>query len=279
MVKLNKSLHTIPGGFTVLMAVYHKDDPILFNKAIYSIYQNTLQPDDFVLVVDGHVSVLLEQIIAGFQRQFAMRVIWLPENRGLANALNQGLKAINTTWVARADADDINMPYRFKILAQNIGDDIDLIGAAIREIDEGGRVTGSRTVPLSHVEICKYLKRRNPFNHMTVMFRRELVMEFGGYPNLFLREDYALWATLLSSGMRAINLADELVEVSAGISLAKRRGGFRYAIAEINLQVFLVRVGIKSIFLAIIDGVLRGFIFCLPWCIRAKIYKAFLRKH
>ena len=269
---------SIMDGFTVLMAVYQKDNIELFEKAVSSVYQNSLLPNDFVLVVDGPVPDMLGQKINQLSHQYPMRVIWLPENQGLANALNEGLKHVQTTWIVRADADDINMPNRFEKLIQNSGNNVDIVGSAIREIDENGKYTGSRSVPLSHLEICEYAKRRNPFNHMAVMFRRDLVLRNMGYPNLYLREDYALWAVLLNDGAKAINLPDELVEAYAGNALMKRRGGFKYALAELKLQAFLVRCKIKKPSLAIIDGSLRGFIFCLPRLLRAKIYQYLLRK-
>jgi glycosyltransferase involved in cell wall biosynthesis len=268
----------VKSGFTVLMAVYQKDNVGLFEKAVTSIYQNSLLPDDFILVVDGPVPDTLGQKINQLSHQHPMRVIWLPENQGLANALNEGLKRIQTTWVMRADADDINLPNRFEKLIKNSGDNVDIVGSAIRENDKNGKYTGSRSVPLSHLEICEYAKRRNPFNHMAVMFRKDLVVRNMGYPNLYLREDYALWAVLLSGGARALNLPDELVEAYAGDALIQRRGGFKYAMAEVKLQIFLVRYGIKSPLLACIDTLLRGGIFCLPWYLRAKIYQATLRK-
>lgn len=263
----------IKEGFTVLMAVYQKDNPGLFEKAVSSVYKNSLLPDDFILVVDGPVPEALEQKIYQLSHLHPMRVIRLLRNEGLANALNEGMKYVETTWIARADADDINLPARFEMLIQSCGDDVDIVGSAIREVDQNGKYTGSRIVPLSHVEICEYAKSRNPFNHMAVMFRKDLVMRHMGYPNLYLREDYALWAVLLGNGARAINLPDELVEAYAGDALLKRRGGFKYAFAELKLQILLVRCKIKTPALAVCDGILRGAIFLLPWRIRAVFYQ------
>jgi hypothetical protein len=56
-----------PGGFTVLMAVYGKDDPKLFTKALASVFDNDLKPDHMVLVVDGpvHGAIDLRVMAAG----------------------------------------------------------------------------------------------------------------------------------------------------------------------------------------------------------------------
>ena len=268
---------TISDGFTVLMAVYGADDPSKFELAVKSVYANTLLPDAFQLVVDGPLPVFLMHKVQELQRQYKIDVTFLPKNMGLAFALNCGIDKISTPWIARADADDINLPNRFEILAKHICKDLDVIGSAIREMDENGLPTGIRLPPLSDQEIRKYARKRNPFNHMTVMYRTELVKKCKGYPGIYMREDYALWAILLAAGSRALNVPDPLVEVSAGHALIKRRGGVKYALGELKLQQHLVRHNIKSFWCALIDGFARGSIFCLPDAMRSLVYKLFLR--
>src|SRR5438105_6165619 len=102
--------NNFPGGFTVLMAVYARDDPHLFGRALDSIYNNTLQPDAFVLVVDGPVPEAINQYMCRYQVARGMHILRLPTNVGLAEALNRGLTLVRTTWVVRADADDLNAP-------------------------------------------------------------------------------------------------------------------------------------------------------------------------
>ena len=105
--------------FSVLMAVYHKDNPELLKKAILSAFDNSLPPLEMILVVDGPVDLNLKNTISNLKDKFEMRVLWLKKNTGLANALNKGLKLVKTKWVARADADDINLPNRFEIPSQS----------------------------------------------------------------------------------------------------------------------------------------------------------------
>lgn len=270
-------LPAIPGGFTVLMAVYKADDPSKFELAVKSVYANTLLPDAFQLIVDGPIPDCLMHKVQELQNQYELNVIFLPKNMGLAYALNCGIDKISTSWIARADADDINRPNRFEILARQISEDVDIVGSAIIEVDENGLPTGIRLPPLSDRDIRKYARKRNPFNHMTVMYRTQLLKKYGGYPEVYLREDYALWAILLGAGSRTLNVPDPLVEVSAGYSLIKRRGGVKYALGEIRLQQYLVKHGIKGFRSAVLDGFLRGGIFCLPEAMRSLIYRIFLR--
>lgn len=93
------------------------------------------------------------------------------------------------------------------------------------EVDRTGRPIAIRKVPSTEKEIRKFICHRNPFNHMTVAFRRSIVSDLGGYPDIFLKEDYALWACMLSRGVKMTNLEYILVNATAGSEMYRRRGG------------------------------------------------------
>lgn len=269
-----------PGGFTVLMAVYQRDNLDLFEWAVHSVYANTLLPDAFVLVVDGPVPEALAVTILGLQDTYGIHVLRLPVNVGLARALNAGLELIRTDWVVRADADDYNVPNRFALQAIALNqskDSIDLVGGAIEEVDSSGRKLAVRRTVEQHAEIIRYAAYRNPFNHMTVAYKTDLALRCSGYPEIHLKEDYALWAKMISVGAQTLNLPDILVLATTGREMYKRRGGLRYAVAEIALQRHLVRTGLKSSYAAFIQGLVRSFVFLLPSAVRAWIYEKILR--
>ena len=269
----------ISSNFSILMAVYKNDDPVLFKHALDSVYLNTLQPKEFVIVADGPLNEDLLEAIEFFSHNQSLRIIQLPINAGLANALNVGLKTINTEYTIRADADDFNYPNRFQELIGKLEEGYDLVGSYVREIDKFGNFLSFREVPETTDQIKKYIKRRNPFNHMSVGFRTKVVRESGGYPNFHLREDYGLWATLISKGFLACNIKKFLVDASAGKEMFVRRGGVKSAYAEIDLQIHLVKKGLKNKFAALIDGCLRALIFLAPSFAREFIYLSFLRKN
>ena len=262
------------------MAVYKKDDPLLFRDALESIYENTLQPEMFVLVVDGPVDDSIKIVISNYQKKFShrMKVCWLPTNKGLANALNEGLKLIETQYVARADADDINYLNRFEEQFKFMEQGYDLFGSAIQEVDRIGNPLSIRMPPINHEVIKLFLKRRNPFNHMTVFFRTDLAKSCGGYPELDLREDYGLWARMIQNGARCVNADSILVNATTGEEFYRRRGGIRSVKAEIALQKFLVMLLIKNRFESLLEIVLKSIIFMAPSSIRAFLYKTCLRQ-
>lgn len=270
------------GGFTVLMAVYRKDAPDLFERAVDSVFHNTLSPNQVVLVADGTLSDALEVALSKLQARHDNRieVLRLPENRGLAHALNAGLRRVRYPWVVRADADDYNLSGRFEVLANlsRLDPALGLIGGAILEVDECDRPLAIRAVPCDDASIRQFAASRSPFNHMTVAFSLRAVMDVGGYPIVHLKEDYALWCLLLADGVRAANSPEILVRATTGTDLFKRRGGWKYAKAEWDMQRILVACGLKGKLRALVDGMVRAVIFLGPAGVREKIYHHFLRE-
>jgi len=264
--------------FTVLIAVYYKDDPRLLRNSFKSIYENSCKPTKVILVQDGPIGEELSQVISTFKNRDDFFIVSIPVNKGLSNALNTGIQYVTTPYIIRADADDYNLPFRFEKLINTLDSGYDLVGGAIKEVDKTGKLLAIRKVPTSEHEIRRYVKIRNPFNHMTVAYRTSIVKKLGGYPNIFLKEDYALWASFLSSGARVINLDEILVYATAGSEMYKRRGGLRYAFSEFEIQKFLVNKGLQSILGAIFIGFARFSIFLLPSLLRGFIYDKFLRK-
>ncbi len=269
------------GGFTVLMSVYVNDKPDLLKRAIDSVLNNKLRPDEFIIVLDGYVGPDIHQVIgwAIAQSLVTIEVIDLKENFGLATALNIGISKAKFNWIVRADADDINALNRFeKLASMHLRNPmLSLIGGWILEVSEAGDPLSIRKVPSGFENINKFAKKRNPFNHMTVAFRKQDVIALGGYPSVYLREDYALWCKMIKNGLFCDNTPEILVFATAGAGMYARRGGIKYATAEFQMQKYLVDIGMKNIFCGFLDGLYRGLIFILPNQIRGYIYEKILR--
>lgn len=271
-----------PGGFAVLMAVYRRDDPELFAMALNSVFDNTLQPSEVWVVADGPITSELEDVLLHSQETHPglLSIVRLDENRGLAHALNAGLDRIRLPWVVRADADDLNLPHRFAALARLLRarPELDLMSSAILEVAPTGERIAMRVVPETEADIYRFARSRNPFNHMAVAYRREKVLEVGGYPAIHLKEDYALWCLMLAKKARVGNLKEVLVHATAGLDMYRRRGGWKYARAEWVMQGLLVSCGLKSGARALVDGVIRAAVFLAPAAARGLVYKRILRK-
>lgn len=271
-----------PWVFSVLMAVYAKEQPAHLAEALESLC-NCLTPiQEVVLVEDGPLTDALHEVIARFRARLPLRSLVLPRNQGLGPALTAGLQICSTPWVARFDTDDLLVPDRFE---RQIGwlrahPDLDLCGGWIREFDvdpqiEGGRI---RRVPETHEAITAYARGRNPFNHMTVMFRREAALAAGGYGNEPMYEDYALWVRMLQRGARTANLPEVLVLARTGHGMFERRGGLKYVVSEWGMQRTFLRSRFISPSRFLANLALRLPVRLAPNRMRKWVYELFLRR-
>ena len=276
--------------FSVVMSVYRGDKPQFFRQAMDSItVDQSLQPAEIVLVVDGPVSGLIDDMIAHYKSWYSdpaepcyLNVIRLEENKGLGNALKLGVEAARYDYVARMDSDDISLPYRFErqaeFLAQN--SDVDIVGGYISEfIDSPENIVGRRVVPETNEQIYDYIKSRCPFNHMSVMFRKSAVQAVGGYIDWHYNEDYYLWVRMALSGCKFANLPLSSVNVRVGADMYARRGGYKYFKSEADLQRFMYRKGMISLYRLWYNVLLRFVLqVCMPNWLRGWVFKHFARK-
>lgn len=233
--------------FSVLMSVYRGEKPEFLDAAFHSLRSSTVSLTEVVLVEDGPLPESLHHIVELHRDALNLKRVVLPRNVGLGPALTEGLKQCAHEWVARFDTDDLIIDDRFARQTAYIASnpDIDLFGGWIWEFDaDPASPTGRlRRVPESQRAIQAYAKKRNPFNHMTVMFRRDLALSLGGYRDEHLYEDYALWVRMIQAGARTANLPVVLVNARAGAGMYARRGGLGYAMGEIRAQWAFHRSG------------------------------------
>lgn len=233
-------------NFSVITSVYRNDKPNFVSKALESITTTQIiKPSEVVLVVDGPVPNELSNLIINLssQKSDLYNIIWLPENKGLGNALRIGVEAAKYEIIARMDSDDISVPDRFMQQISYIKKhpECDIIGGQISEfIENENNVVGKRSVPCNNTEIKRYLKGRCPFNHMTVMFKRDAVLRVGNYQDWHFNEDYYLWIRMAEAGYRFANLPDTLVNVRVGKEMYARRGGWKYFKSEKGLQDYML---------------------------------------
>lgn len=265
--------------FSVILPILERDDIIIgFPKAIESIFENTIKPDQVLVIIDGLVSNSFRDLILDFQKKYLLDLIWTEKKIGLHKALNLGLSKCRNEIVFRADGDDINLKNRFALQIPYLINGYNVVGSNIDEYDENGKYISSRNVPINNNEIIKMITYRNPINHMTVGYLKNSVLDVGGYPQLFLKEDYGLWIKLLAKKKKFRNLEKSLVKATTGRRMIKDRGGLRYVYSEFLLQKFLLKYNLTNIFIAIIVFISRSIVFILPSLLRSYFYKILLRE-
>ena len=249
--------------FSVAMCVYGKDNPDWFDKALCS-------------VIDKYSKICAEGIgLDNLTKMINFQVVYLKENQGLGKALRKAVATCRYEIIARMDSDDIAVRNRFELqLAYLMSHpNTDILGGQIEEfIGEITNVAGRRIVPLTDANCKAYLKKRCPFNHMSVMYKKEAVLKAGNYRDWFYNEDYYLWVRMALDKCIFANLPEVLVQVRVGKEMYARRGGGKYFRSEekiqrlmlqnglISVPRYLVNVGERLIIQVLMPNTLRGWV-------------------
>ncbi len=231
-------------NYSVLMSVYHKEKPEYLKQAIESIQAQTRQTDDFVLVCDGPLNPELDAVIAAKQQEMGgtLNVVRLAKNGGLGNALNQGIKHCKNELVARMDSDDIAYPDRCEkqLNMFNTHPEVSICSGVVEEFTADPNVVDTRRVPPeTNAEIVEFAKKRNPFNHPCVMYKKSAVEAAGSYQDFYLLEDYYLWLRMLMAGYQGYNIQEPLLHMRAGSEMYLRRAGWKYAKTQAKLFKYM----------------------------------------
>lgn len=271
-------------SFSVLMSIYCKEKPQFFHQAMQSIWDSqTLRPSEIVLVEDGSLTEELYEAIGFWKKKLncILKIVVLPQNKGLGAALNVGLVRCQYEYVARMDTDDVCMPDRFEkqVTLLQKKPNIDVLGGQIEEFEnEVGDLKIFRTLPCEYNSLKTFAKKRCPFNHPTVIYRKSAVLAAGGYQDDYLYEDYVLWIHMIRNGAVIANLPDTILYMRSGNSMFKRRGGVKYAINEARVQYKFYQLGLLNIFDLLTNLSIRLPVRLLPNHLRGFIYQNLLRK-
>lgn len=265
--------------FSVLISVYEKDNPLYFRSALKSIWDDqTLRPNQIVIVHDGELKNQLKIVSSEFKNSLPsiVKIIQIEKNVGLGLALNIGLKYCDFDWVARMDSDDISLPNRFEKQIQFMNDnpDIDVSSAFLEEIDEDGTITFIRNLPLTHNDIYQFAKWRSPINHPLAIFRKNAVLNVGGYPKFKKSQDYALWSVMLAQNYKFANIPEVLLKMRCGKSMLKRRGLAQF-INDYHVLKIQKKCGLISNLSFFININLRFFLRMSPSFLKKRVYKFF----
>lgn len=265
------------------MSVYRKENPEYLRQAIESIQAQTLPANDFVLVCDGPLNEPLDSVIAKKQQEMGttLNVIRLTKNGGLGNALNEGIKHCKNELVARMDSDDIAYPDRCEkqINVFNIHPEVSICSGAVEEFTTDPEIVDTRRVPPeTNAEIVEFAKKRNPFNHPCVMYKKSAVEAAGSYQDFYLLEDYYLWLRMLMAGYQGYNIQEPLLHMRAGSDMYLRRAGWKYAKTQAKLFKFMRDSGFIGNGQYIQSCVIRSESALAPNWLRKLVFEKVLRK-
>ncbi|RQG96956.1 glycosyltransferase [Natrarchaeobius oligotrophus] len=269
-------------SFSVLMSVYRDETADHVRTALKSVFDQTIPPDEVLIVEDGPLPVNLKEVITSFKRQYpdTVQIISLSTNRGLGVALRVGVEACSNDLIARMDADDVAVETRFQdqLAYLSANPEIDVLGGYVMEFSRDPNESGQiREVPVDPERVRSFARFRCPVNHPTVMFRREAVLEAGNYRSFRSMQDYELWMRMLSQGHTIANLPTVLVKCRTGNDLFDRRGGLRYARTEIRIQHEFLKHSSVSPVVFLLNIVARIPLRLTPNVVRKRVYQSILR--
>jgi glycosyltransferase involved in cell wall biosynthesis len=268
--------------YSVLMTVWAKDDPNHLALSLQSMIDQTKPSDDLVLVKDGPLTPELERVISKFQAECpSLHPVALPLNVGLGEALNAGLAHCRNDLVARMDADDIALPERCALQVDAFAKDpsLDIVGGYAFEFSGDNQASHSlKTVPLDPASIYRYGRRRNPFIHPTVMYKKGTILTLGGYSRLRRGQDMDLFSRLLHAGCKAQNLPVPLIHFRSGEDLYKRRKSWKASQNYIATIYRSWRMGYASLTDLLIATTGRLTMLLLPVPVLKLLYRKVLRR-
>lgn len=260
--------------FSVLMSLYSKEKPYYFETALKSVFDQTVAPDQVVLVLDGPIGEELQSVVDKYAEKYHSLDLFPQErNQGLSTALNIGLEKCRNEIVFRMDTDDVCYNNRFERTLQEYQKypDLELVGSYATMIDEEGKEINSMAAPTSQEDIYRKVWTC-PFIHPTVSFKKSALLCAGSYNSNSgpRQDDYELWFRCVEHGLKCKNIDEPLLYYRF----------FKDGIKRNNLKVgwWRAKVGIKGAwrckcspiaFIGVCYPLVRA---CMPLFIREKMY-------
>lgn len=264
--------------YSVLMSLYKKENPEYLRIAIDSMLNQTVAPDEIVLVEDGP---LTDDLYAVLDEYPMLHRVKNEINLGLGLALNVGLKECRNELVARMDTDDCSKPERCEKQLQRFLEKpyLAVVGSHIDEfIGDISNVVSQRIVPTTSEEIYKFAKKRSAFNHPAVMYSKTAVLENNGYADLKRNQDVDLFGRMLFNGNKAENIDEALLWFRSSDELAKRRKSWQNTWSYVATIRKFWKMGYSSFADYAIVGIAQTGMYLMPIKLQNYIYKNFLRK-
>lgn len=269
--------------YSVLMPLYKSDNPIWLKVAIDSILNQTIPPDEFVIVVDGKISDELRNIVEDYKKENEdlFKIYYFEQNRGLGKTLADGVKLCKNELIARMDADDFSIPERCEkqLKAFEENPHLDVIGSNVDEfIDNISNVVSKVRLPKLNDEMRNFAKRRCPVRHPALMYKKSKVLQSGNYQDYRHAQDYNLIVHMFLNGCKMQNIQEVLVYMRISENFYERRGGWNQARLILRLKKEFLDCGFYSLTDFIISGIGNVAVCLMPNKVRKIFYLKVLRK-
>lgn len=222
---------------SVVMPVFNAEDYI--HRAIESILNQTFKDFEFIIVNDASKDKSLQIIRSYARKDNRIRLVNNTHNLKIALTLNKGVSFARADLIARMDADDVSHPSRLEAqyLYLQKNPKVAIVGTNISIVDQDGKGVWKREYPARSNDLKKVIFRYSPFAHPSVLFRKSVFNEFGGYnPVMVPCEDIDLWFKI-GSKYDFGNIPKRLLKYTLSTS-----SGNRYDLRKTELLGFKIKI-------------------------------------
>lgn len=189
-----------------------KDRANLIKEPIESVINQTFN-DWELIVVDDHSSDNLATVVQNFAKlDIRIRYLTLIDGTGPGAARDFGIRRARGSYIAIADSDDINMPYRLEKSLLTLSNECAAVVYGNLEVDNSE--SGEKFIRPSHPYSVELLKKINYIPNPTATFEKSAYIAVGGYnKSLRTSEDYDLWLKLTEAGAKFSYIDEVLVRM------------------------------------------------------------------
>lgn len=269
-------------AYTVVMSVYSGEKAEFLRESLTSMLTQTHPCSQLILVCDGGLTDELDSVIAELRSQYpVLRVIRTKEPQGVGACANAALRRAKTEYIVKMDSDDISLPDRCERQLRYLAEhpEVDMLGAYIEEFDsDSGEHIAERCTPLTHSEITRFAKRRNPFNNQTLVYKRSAAVRAGGYTTVRRCEDFEFVVRMLMNGAVGANLPEVLVRYRVTKDNLTRRRNLNNTVSFIAVRWHNHTEGFSSLTDFLIPCAAQLLLFILPQKLTGLFYSKLLRK-
>ena len=202
---------------SVLLPCYNAAGTI--EEAMDSLAHQTLTDFEIIVVDDGSTDESAQILKAWAEKDHRLRLLACPHG-GIVTALNAGLEACQAAYVARMDADDRAHPERLErqVAFLDAHPQVDVVSCRVaafpvEQVGQGFAIyIDWLNALLSDEQIRREIFVESPLPHPSVTFRKERILQIGGYQDHGWAEDYDLWLRLYLAGGCFHKLPEVLLE-------------------------------------------------------------------
>ena len=267
--------------YSVLMPLWYKEDINNLKASLLSIIGQTVKPDEVVMIKDHPISREMQDLIDSLFENTGIKLNiyekYALDKKGLSSILNFGVQKCRNSLIARMDTDDIADACRCEAELKEFesNGELALVGTWVYEFDDNpDNIKAVHSVPANIADIKRRMKYTNPFNHPTVMFRKEIILACGNYDkNLQRNEDYDLWYRVVSGGYKCKNISSPLLKFRRGNMFNKRRKNREQHLGKIALKKRMFKDGYMTWLEYVLSYTMEKLYFFMPTCIRRVAFK------